>query len=201
MKNLKLLLGVALLVPMLSLAQAEFGFKGGVNFANFTGDNTALISSRTSVHFGFMAEIGLSERFAFQPELMFSGQGAKIEDQFLGLDFIDSTTKMSYLNIPLMFKFYASEGFNFQFGPQVGFLLSAKTDVDASEIGAGTAEEDVKDLFESVDFGLNVGLGYKLESGLNFDARYNFGLTKINAVDGTGTNKNGVFQLSVGYFF
>ena len=54
----------------------------------------------------------------------------------------------------------------------------------------------------SIDFGLNFGLGYKLDSGLNFGARYNMGLSNINDTDDDDdTIKNGVFQISLGYFF
>ena len=76
-------------------------------------------------------------------------------------------------------------------GPQIGFLLSAQKE-----------STDVKNSFNTVDFGVNFGLGYKLDNGLNFGARYNLGLSDINNIDGfTDKNKNGVFQLSVGYFF
>ena len=76
-------------------------------------------------------------------------------------------------------------------GPQAGFLLAAKN-----------GKADVKDSFHTFDFGVNFGLGYKLESGFNFAARYNLGLTVINNLENSsGKNKNGVFQLSVGDFF
>ena len=60
----------------------------------------------------------------------------------------------------------------------------------------------VKDSFKKIDFGANVGLGYKLENGLNFGVRYNLGLSNINNVSGSSDKyKNGVLQASVGYFF
>ncbi|MEG1025338.1 MAG: outer membrane beta-barrel protein, partial [Flavobacterium sp.] len=60
----------------------------------------------------------------------------------------------------------------------------------------------VKDSFNTFDFGVNFGLGYKLENGLNFGVRYNLGLTDINNVDNSSVkNKNRAFQVSVGYFF
>ena len=90
-----------------------------------------------------------------------------------------------------MGKYYLTKGFSLEAGPQIGFLLSAKND-----------KTDVKDSFNTVDFGVNFGLGYKLDNGLNFGARYNLGLSDINNIDNS-SNKNriGVFQLSVGYFF
>lgn len=90
-----------------------------------------------------------------------------------------------------MGKYYVTKGFSVEAGPQIGFLLSAKHE-----------KLNVKDSFNTFDFGVNFGLGYKLENGLNFGARYNLGLTDINNIDGSSSkNKNGVIQISVGYFF
>ena len=61
---------------------------------------------------------------------------------------------------------------------------------------------DARYLHRRIDFGVDFGIGYKLEGGLNFGARYNLGLTDINdEYEEGGTYKNGVFQISLGYFF
>ncbi|TCN52467.1 PorT family protein [Flavobacterium circumlabens] len=160
----------------------KFGAKGGLNFASVSGDNTEGIDVVTSFNFGVLSEIPVSDKFSFQPELMYSGQG---------YSFNDNTIALNYLNIPLMGKYYLTKGLSLEAGPQIGFLLSAKND-----------KTDVKDSFNTFDFGVNFGLGYKLDNGLNFGARYNLGLTDINNLDNSSSkNKNGVFQLSVGYFF
>jgi hypothetical protein len=162
--------------------EIKFGAKGGLNFATISGDNTKGIDLVTSFNFGVLSEIPISDKFSFQPELMYSGQG---------YSFNDNTIALNYLNIPLMGKYYLTKGFSIEAGPQLGFLLSAKNE-----------KTDVKDSFNSFDFGVNFGLGYKLDNGLNFGARYNLGLTDINNLDNSSSkNKNGVFQLTVGYFF
>lgn len=90
-----------------------------------------------------------------------------------------------------MGKYYVVKGLSLEAGPQLGFLLSAKNE-----------STNVKDSFKTFDFGVNLGLGYKLNNGLNFGARYNLGLTNINDSEGSsGKNRNGVIQVSVGYFF
>ena len=162
--------------------EVEFGVKGGLNFASISGDNTGDIDPVTSFNFGVMSEIPISEKFSFQPELMYSGQGYSIGDD---------TVELSYLNLPLMGKYYVTKGLSLEAGPQIGFLLAADNE--------GT---DVKDSFNSVDLGVNFGVGYKLDNGLNFGVRYNLGLSDINDLDGfNDKNQNGVFQFSVGYFF
>lgn len=162
--------------------EIKFGAKGGLNFATISGDNTKGVDLVTSFNFGVLSEIPISDKFSFQPEIMYSGQG---------YSFNDNTIALSYLNIPLMGKYYVTKGLSVEAGPQIGFLLAAKNE-----------KTDVKDSFNTFDFGINFGLGYKLDNGLNFGARYNLGLTDINNVENSSSkNKNGVFQVSVGYFF
>ena len=159
----------------------NFGVKGGLNFATVSGDNAKDLDVVSAFNFGVLSEIPLSDKFSFQPEVMFSGQGYSPGENVVALN---------YLNVPLMGKYYLTKGLSLEAGPQLGFLLSAKNE-----------KLDVKDSFKTFDFGVNFGLGYKLENGLNFGARYNLGLTNINDLEGVGKNRNGVLQVSIGYFF
>ncbi len=95
-----------------------------------------------------------------------------------------------------MAKYYVADGFSIEAGPQVGFLMSAKVKAEGEE-------EDIKDSVKGIDFGANLGIGYKLESGLNFGARYNLGLSNLNDGEDSDDFKwnNSVIQVSVGYFF
>lgn len=162
--------------------KVNFGLKGGINIANVIGDNSSNFDAVTAFHFGAMAEIPLTEKFSFQPEVLFSGQGTSINKDI---------AELNYINVPLMAKYYVTKGFSLEAGPQIGFLAKAKY-----------LKADVKDFVRPVELGFNVGLGYKLENGLNFGARYNVGLTNSNDVPGSNdVNRNSVFQASVGYFF
>ncbi len=174
----------------------NFGVKAGVNFASLNGGELDY-NSRTSFHVGGVAEFKLSDKFSLQPELVYSAQGAKRSDNMEGTD-VDYTLKLDYLNIPVMAKFYVAEGLSLEAGPQMGIKLAAEAKAEAN----GMSEtEDFKDEVESIDFGLNFGAGYKLENGLNFGLRYNLGLSDIAKNNAGDSIKNGVFQLSVGYFF
>ncbi|NNK76878.1 MAG: PorT family protein [Maribacter sp.] len=175
-----------------SAQEIDFGAKAGVNFATITGDDLDSFSSRTAFHLGFVAEIGITEKFSFQPELLYSAQGADYSE-----DGFEGSVKVDYLNLPLMAKFYVAEGFSLEAGPQVGFLLSAKDVYDGGE-------DDWSDITKGIDFGLNFGVGYKLESGLNFGARYNLGLSDVNNDPeylGDSAFKNSVIQAYLGFFF
>ena len=193
MKKLFLFAGIAVFGLLCINAQSnptsdgiKFGAKAGVNFATLTGD-TEDVKSRTAFHFGVVVEIPVSDKFSVQPELLYSAQGAKD-------DLSDDVLKLDYLTIPIMAKLYVAEGFSLELGPQVGFLLSAKEEFDGES-------EDIKDFVKGTDFGVNFGLGYQLETGLNFGARYNLGLSDLNDFESSDSIKNGVFQITIGYFF
>ena len=82
----------------------NFGAKAGVNFATITGDMVDSFDSRTAFHVGFVAEIVISETFSFQPELLYSAQGADYSEE--GFEAFEGTVTLDYLNVPLMAKFY-----------------------------------------------------------------------------------------------
>lgn len=192
MKKLLLVAAVAVFgFSSVNAQEVTFGAKAGLNLASISGDETDELDGRTSLHVGAVAEIAISDVFSVQPELLYSAQGAKYEEEGY-----EETWKLDYLNLPIMAKYYVAEGFSLEAGPQVGFLMSAKAKADGEE-------EDLKDFVKGIDFGANVGVGYKMESGLNFGARYNLGLSNVN--DGEDAddfkNQNSVIQVSVGYFF
>lgn len=181
----KVLLTISIVVLGLANVNAQeikLGAKAGFNIASIHGDNTKAFGDVTAFNFGLMAETPISTKFSFQPELVYSGQG---------YDFDKNMVELNYLNVPLMGKYYILKGLSLEAGPQIGFLLSAKSE-----------SINVKDSFKSIDFGANLGIGYKLDNGLNFGARYNIGLSDINNVDISKDKfKNGVLQVSIGYFF
>lgn len=171
--------------------EVKFGVKAGLNLATISGDETSDVKSKTSFHLGAVAEISISDKFSVQPELLYSAQGAKEDGG-------DGELKVDYINVPIMAKFYVAEGFSVEAGPQVGFIISAKIND-----GDGSGEYDIKDETSGIDFGFNLGLGFKMDSGLNFGARYNLGLSNIWDFEGSDDfkNQNSVIQISIGYMF
>jgi hypothetical protein len=175
-----------------------FGFKGGLNVAFIGGDNSDGVSARTGVHLGVMGEYSISNKFSIQPELVYSQQGAKQDVVFINQGMTIGTAELearyNYMNLPILAKYYITENFSVEAGPQIGILISAE-----QEGGGVTADAD--SIVKNIDLSAGIGLSYKLNSGLNFSARYNAGLSDINDVDGfNDKNFNGVFQLSIGYF-
>ena len=169
-------------------AQTVFGLKAGVNAANLKfkmGSTSLSYDTKIGAHVGGFANTPVSTNFRFQPEVLFSMEGAKFEGASLNLN---------YINVPLMFQ-YAASGFHGETGPQVGFLMSAKGEEDG-------VSEDVKESFKSTAFSWGVGAGYTLANGLGFNARYNFGLSNIGEAEDDEDDfsiKSNVFQFGLSF--
>lgn len=173
----------------------RFGVKGGLNVSNFTGYQED-VKSLTGFHIGGFTELKVGKKFAIQPEFLFSTQGTTVEG-FDGNS--NSSIKLNYINIPVLAKYYITDAFTVEAGPQIGFLLSAKNQGD-----------DVHDLYKTLDFGLNIGCGYEFTDNIALGVRYTFGLTNVadnselstvypNLDDLTFKNSN--FALSLAYKF
>ncbi len=168
-------------------SQIVFGLKAGVNIANLkvSGDGVSeTFDSKIGFHGGGFATIPLATNFNIQPEVVFSIEGAKNNDD-------DTKIDLSYINIPVMFQYNAS-GFIIETGPQLGLLMAATAD-----------DEDVKEELETINFSWAIGAGYKLSNGLGIGARYNLGLSNIaKTVDSDeGKIKSNVFQIGLTYSF
>lgn len=188
-----------------SYGQAVFGIKAGVNLANANFDTGSSISIKPDALAGFYAgptaRFDVSSNFSIQPELLLSLQGFKysmdievMEEEF---DF-DATFKNLYLNLPVMARFAATEALYLEAGPQVGLLLDSK--VKSGGVSADSEESN------DLDFGLNIGAGYRLPMGLSIEARYNFGLVNMfedeqDADMGEVKVTNRVFSFGLGYRF
>ena len=173
----------------------SIGVVAGVNFASINGDDTDNLSSLTGIHAGVVVDIPLGEMFSVQPGLVYSTQGAEYAES----EGYDGKFKFDYINLPVIFKYEVADGFTLEAGPQVGFLMSAK---DEFESPGDPGEDDIKEEVKGIDFAASIGIGYTMASGLNIGARYNLGLSDLPDSDDFDVNwKNGVFQVSLGYFF
>lgn len=205
MKKMFLAAAIAVLGLSQSDAQVNFGVKAGPQLSNLVGNDDVDASTKFGFHAGAYANIRISEQFAFQPELLYSMQGAESETTYeeFGITYRDEDKiQLSYINVPLMMKWYAYDGLNFEFGPQIGFNVAAKAKGESTVTsGDGSIttsyDEDIDDI-ETVDFGLNIGAGYELPMGLNFGIRYGLGLTEIVK---DSDMKNSVISLGIGYTF
>jgi opacity protein-like surface antigen len=199
MKKVFLIVVVTLLgLGNLSAQEVKFGAKVGLNSSNLRGDMD--FDSKIGFNVGAFAEISLLDKFIFQPELLFSTQGAKFETSDANAAV---SIKVNYLNIPLMLKYGVTDKLFLEFGPQLGFLLSGKSKFEVTYGGeTDSEEEDIKDSSKSFDFGLNFGASFDVAENIMIGARYNLGVSNINDDDRDDDKaQNAVFYLSLGYRF
>ncbi len=217
-----LLSTVALCMAAVTTASAQefsYGAKLGLNISNISmsydnsdydeGDDEG-DKSRMSFVLGVMGEYKLSDQMAVSAELLYSAQGDKSKSEDSDDDYSSSytyKTNLSYINIPILFNYYVAEGIAVKAGIQPGFLLGAKykyswEKTQDGETESGDDDEDAKKDYNSIDFSIPIGVSYNITENIMVDARYNIGVANISKyTEGGYSEKNNVFQLSVGYKF
>ncbi len=170
----------------------SLGLKAGASLTDFVGKD-ANFDSRFGFHAGVFANIGFARLFAFQPELIYSQKGAHF------LNNSDAGLRLHYVDVPLAFH-VNTDGFFFEAGPQVGFLVAARSE-------NGSASLDAINGFKTIDFGYLAGLGYQLKHGLGIGLRYNGAFTNVYKPYDVGPvtvqqrTRNSAFQLYATYSF
>lgn len=100
------------------------------------------------------------------------------------------TTKLDYINIPVLANVYVAKGLAVKLGLQPGFNVNSSVKVSSDN---ASAEKDVDS--KTVDLSIPIGLSYEFNNFV-IDGRYNWGVTKV-AKD--SDCKNSVFQFTIGY--
>lgn len=186
-----LLMAVVMLASVASYAQQAVGTftlqpKIGMNVASLTKCDGC--DPRIGLAAGVEAEYQATDIFSVSAGLIYSMQGNKAKE-----DGVTLTTKLDYINIPILANVYVTKGLAVKLGVQPAFNVS-----DKQKLSGGKASVEPEDVgAESFDFSIPVGLSYEYNNVV-FDARYNFGVTNI--ADG-GDSKNSVFQFTLGYKF
>ncbi|PKF75930.1 porin family protein [Chryseobacterium sp. PMSZPI] len=194
----KIFLGLALVAGTFAFAQktstntaasspVRFGLKAGLNVSNISNSDT---NSKAGFYGGVFANIPVAQDFSVQPEVLYSGMGAKSK--------YDSSDKINldYIAVPVMFQYNALPNLYLEAGPQFGFLVGAKLKTNSGSL-------DIKDSTKTFDFGLGLGAGYYFTPNIGVNVRYVAGLTDIakNRVGNSDSSKNGVFQVGLAYKF
>jgi len=185
----------ALLVLFFSIsasAQPRLGVIGGLNIANVDAefdDATMDVSNKTVFGFGGVVDLRLNENFSLYMQPMYQQKGALVTQLNPNLDF---PFKFAFLELPVFLKaeFGSTVRPYLMAGPTVGYLLSADTEVEYSNL---TFKGDLKEVTEDFDFGLGFGAGlrYPISTVSIFvEGRYVLGLLNMQ--------KGGTFELSAG---
>jgi len=140
MKRSGLFLLIVLVFALNTYAQFRVALAGGVNSSSVKETNDLPgwdsirhnYSSRTGMHFGFIADLRLApeSKFYFQPGVFFYNKGRKYEspyDSTTTIQTYSSSQFINYMDMPLNFVFKAPIGkkakFMFGAGPYISFFL------------------------------------------------------------------------------
>jgi len=190
--------------------------KVGLNLANMSGDAADEAKEegfdqtmKLGICGGLGAELGFGA-FAVETGLYYSQLGAKWKMEVAGAE-ATVTSALDYLMVPVLGKVVLGAAplkFSIGAGPSLGFLLSSKIKakiVDPSGNTIMDVEEDLKDVTESIYFGLTFGAGAEI-SNFVISASYTLGLSNINKAPEGFTGElpkdvtNGI-SILVGYKF
>lgn len=196
MKRLIVVLALGALISGSVLAEGlTFGFMGGLNLSNFTGDAVEDNKMKLCLGGGIFMNLPMNDLISLQPELLYMNKGAK-------MDVADDVgIRMSYIDIPVLVKFTVQTGGafapSFFAGPYLGFNMSAESYYEDEVY-------DIEDQVKSTDVGLVFGGGFDYatcKGKLIFDARYAFGLSTIDDTEDEDDVKNTGVIFMVGYGF
>ncbi|MDJ1501773.1 porin family protein [Xanthocytophaga agilis] len=226
----KVFLSIAAVAAMVFTAQAQFKITPKVGYTASTWgfskdvkDEIKDADGKISLTSGFSAgaafELGVSDQFSIQPEILYTQKGYKLSgkesDGEGGSYDAKMDTKFNYLEIPVLFKASFGDEDALRFfgyvGPYFGYALNGKSKSKLSSGGAsidfttkikfGDEPENAADDEEyyssddanRLDIGAYVGAGASLPVGpgaISLEARYGYGLTNFYKTPDGGDKKD-----------
>jgi hypothetical protein len=171
--------------------------------------------NKAGLMFGLAVEIPLKGKISLQPELLFQQKGVKTEST--GDYSFKSTVTLNYLELPVLVKlnfnkFYVNVGPSISYGIggryQDKYVFSGQTTKTSGSVIFGKEpanyNSDNAYVDKVLDFGLQIGGGFKVARYLIIDVRYGLGFTNItNKETANGIIKdranNHSLQLSLGF--
>ena len=204
----KLLTLMALIAIALSAqAQHEEGDvtiqpKVGITISNITdGDK-----SKVNLAYGVEFERFFTDQFSASLGVVFTDQGCKYEIYSAdGAGNVSDDMKLDiyYGTLPIMANYYVLPGLALKAGIQPAFRVKARIELRGEKLDfdnyIDTMFQGEGNKLNTFDLSIPVGFSYEFK-GITFDARYNFGVTKlISNTDESIYNK--VFIMTLGYKF
>lgn len=181
-----LTIALVLCLAPCSAQRIAFGLKGGAigSKAHAYHVQTMPVAGATA---GLYVPYAIGRRVELQPEVLAAYMGSGFQEP----DGDRYTVRSLYLQVPLSLKIFVHGSLNLQGGFHFGWLLAAYR-----EAPEGTSV--VTDRYQSMDRGLNGGLGLDLRSGWDITARYYSGMEPILIGDQALFPRNRSVQVTIG---
>jgi len=193
MKTKMYFLIACVLLVQASMAQFSIGFKGGANLTKIDG-RSFKDEFKTSYLLGGFAIIGLGNKLAIQPEVLYVQSQSRVDTTVNHIpanaftSFKTGEVKLDYLSVPVLLNYkFLGNFLSLQAGPQFSILLNKNNNL----------LENGKEAFKKGDFSMVGGVQLKVSKFVG-SARYVVGLNNISELDDQNKWKNQGFQLAVG---
>ena len=208
-KKYGILIPAFLLAAFISQAQevntgGGISIRAGVNFQNLNGEdasgNKLENKIKTGFNAGIVGDIPVAPDFYFQPGLLYSAKGAKLQNTS------DGKVNLNYVEMPLNLVYKPMLGTGrllMGFGPYLAYGIGGKVENAGLENdikfekNAGNAANTV--YYKPLDAGANLLFGYEFSNKLSAQLNAQLGLVNINAYDNDAKIKNTGFGVSLGY--
>lgn len=169
-------------------SRLSFGLTAGGSYTQFyhSDFNT---DPMVGFHGGAFVQLKMSEHLDVVEDFLYSQEGAKSKSGV----FRDKNIKLTYINVPVVFRYKSNIGLFIEAGSQTGIKIK--------EDFAGVTNQKYA---KSMNIGLVGGLGFQVQKGLGVRFRYIYGLTGIGNADIPGINndfKSSGGQASLFYTF
>ncbi len=172
------------------LPRVNFGVKGGVNLSNFSTNGILSDESRAGFQAGVWSRIALGN-VHLQPELYYTQKEAEIMQT--GNPYVNKVNFRS-IDLPILLG-YAWGGDvaagRIQTGPLIAFGLGDRQSKD-SQLGTTGVRIGDQNYAWLIGGGVDVGR-------LSFDARYEYGLNKLQTTGGPSKVRVNLFSLAIAY--
>ncbi|GGH77738.1 hypothetical protein GCM10011379_44540 [Filimonas zeae] len=175
--------------------RVHFGLKAGMNFSGLDGEGIQS-SMQQGIDAGAFAEVRLSKKWEFAPELYYSMHSLKRTSDFQSryyelqaLPSSDEKIKLHYISLPLLMRYHISNVIAIEAGPQYN-LLAYEDD---------NLLKESKPAFKKSEIAVAAGATLTLEK-FRIYGRYMLGLSDINGIESTKgyTWKSRQLQIGIG---
>ncbi|MFH4968198.1 outer membrane beta-barrel protein [Gaetbulibacter sp. M240] len=169
MKNLLLFSFLSVFI-FSAKAQTQFGLTAGyfgVSSKSFTIGGSSLSGTASGFYVGAMADFKTSEKLHLQPELLYANANSN-----------------DVIIIPILLKYYTTEKFSIQAGPQASYIL-----------------EDASTNYTPLGLALATGLGYDITQNFFLQARYSVQINNYYNGNEDFRARDNFFTVGVGYKF
>jgi hypothetical protein len=197
----QLLLSVIVITLSLAAnAQITYTIKAGGQSSKWRGDGMDILNnlvdissdylkqgSYTSFYAGGSAQIPIGERFSIEPGLQYSKVGTALTGNlvFKALSILGINASARAISqrveLPVLVRAEVAKGLFLVAGPQVNYAFSNKLHIKAGVLGINAINKkiNIDDFYEPFSAAALGGLQYQFPGGMQVQALYEYGISKI----------------------